>query len=58
MLAGAGGNLDFARLLEAFVRHFAPQTEDAVRRLIEWEVKLNSDRYRQNYFNYCGYCVI
>ena len=43
--------------IKAFVRRFAPQTEDAVRRLIEWGVRLNSSQYRQNYFNHCGYCA-
>jgi transposase len=43
--------------LKAFLRRFAPETENEVRRLIEWGVRLNSSQYRQNYFNHCGYCV-
>jgi transposase len=43
--------------LKSFVRRFAPKNEEAVRKLVELGVSLNSSQYRQNYFAHCGYCV-
>jgi len=44
--------------LKSFVRGFSPKNEEAVRKLVELGVSLNSSQYRRNYFAHCGYCVI
>ncbi len=43
--------------LKSLVRRFAPKNEEAVRKLVELGVSLNSSQYRHNYFAHCGYCV-
>jgi len=43
--------------IKAFVRRFSPKNEEAVKKLVELSVSLNSSNYRQNYFTHCGYCA-
>lgn len=39
--------------INALVRRFSPKNEDAVKKLVELVVSLNSRKYRHNYFTHC-----